>query len=179
MKEVEVWRDIGGYEGYYQVSNMGRIMSVPRIDRLGRSIGGKILSLGGGRERYANVWLCIDGTNTCFQVHKLVMEAFVGPYPPDMEVNHKNGIKRDNRLANLGYVTKSENSLHAHRVLMRGADNRGERHGMSVLLDDEVRSIRLLYGTGKYNYNMLAEFFGVDRMTVSRIAKGVGWTHIE
>ncbi len=72
------------------------------------------------RSGYRFVGLCKQGVATIYAVHRLVMEAFVGPCPAGKEVNHKNGIRSDPRLVNLEYVTHSENLLYHWRVTMRG-----------------------------------------------------------
>lgn len=105
----EVWKDIKGYEGAYQVSNKGRIKSLPRTT-----------TNGGVMKLYVNTWngycyvgLHFKGNYKSYRVHRLVMNAFVGEMP-DKQINHINGIKTDNSLENLEYCTASENLLHAH-----------------------------------------------------------------
>lgn len=105
---VEFWVSVPGYEGIYEVSSHGRVR---RISKAQGTTGG-ILATGTGK--YANVVLSKDGNVKNFSVHVLVCLAFHGPKPsPEHEVNHKNGLKRDNFYMNVHWVTKCENMQHA------------------------------------------------------------------
>lgn len=109
MKEaIEIWKDIPNYEGY-QVSNLGRVKSLERIDALGHRLKEKILKpqLDG---RYYQVVLCKQSIVKHYYVHRLVWEAFNGQIPENMQVNHINEIKTDNRLSNLNLMTAKENT---------------------------------------------------------------------
>ena len=110
MKEaIEIWKDIPNYEGLYQVSNLGRVKSLERIDALGRRVEEKILKLWINRKGYYIVCLCKQSTKKWYMVHRLVYEAFNGQIPEGYEVNHINEIKSDNRLENLNLMTHKEN----------------------------------------------------------------------
>lgn len=117
---MEIWKDIKGYEGLYQVSNLGRIKSLGRTQRCQ---GNKqeyrkerIMKqhLRGG---YYQVSLCKNSKHKHFGVHRLVALVFLDNPEAKEEVNHKNGIKTDNRVDNLEWVTRSENAIHAYREL--------------------------------------------------------------
>ena len=103
----EQWRPVPGWEGYYNVSNLGRVWSVRR-DKPMRS---HALPHTG----HLNVKLKRDGVVTSTGVHALVAAAFVGPRPEGMEVCHNNGDPSDNRLENLRYDTRRANQLDAVR----------------------------------------------------------------
>lgn len=111
----EIWKDIKGYEGLYQVSNLGRIKSLPR-DTNNQYKNGLIMKphnyLG-----YLKIQLRKNGNYKWFCVHRLVAMAFLKNYNSKLQVNHKNGNKDDNNLENLEMVTASENQLHSYRVL--------------------------------------------------------------
>src|ERR1700733_88547 len=85
----ELWKDIPGWEGYYQVSNRGRVWSVPRRDRRGRPVAGRLLrSTFHHSKGYLYVALCRDGAQYTRRVHQLVMLAFVGEPAEGEEVRH-------------------------------------------------------------------------------------------
>lgn len=103
--------------------------------------------------------------------HRVVWSYFNGPASSDLTINHKNGIKTDNRIDNLELVTVKENANHAHRTgLMR--PRKGIDHFRAKLTDDDVRTIRDLASSGKYLHREIAAMFGVRTNQVSRIAGG-------
>lgn len=100
----EIWKDIEGYEGLYQVSNIGRVKSL-NYNRTGEE---KILKLCKVRG-YLYVGLCKDGKNKSLKVHRLVATAFI-PNPENKpNIDHINTIRTDNRVENLHWVTQREN----------------------------------------------------------------------
>lgn len=107
----EEWRDVRGFEGSYQVSNMGRVRSLDRYDGLGRLVKGRMLypSLNKGRG-YLRVSFS-DGHRNYkhYEVHRLVALHFVPGYQEGLVVNHKNEIKTDNRADNLEWCTYQYN----------------------------------------------------------------------
>lgn len=110
----ELWKDVPGWEGYYQVSNHGRVWSVERVAQLSngatRRVNGKLL-----RPTLSNVYphvsLYRNKERQTRYVHTLVLLAFVGERPENMECLHKDGNPRNNRLDNLRWGTPSENNL--------------------------------------------------------------------
>ena len=143
----EIWKDVVGYEGYYQVSNLGRVRSLDRIASNGRKIKGKILSTKVNTPQYyPRVSLSVNGKMKLVQVHRLVAQAFV--YNPDPEhktqVGHKDESRTNNRADNLEWVTPKENSnmpLHRKRV---SKANEGK------VLSAETKSKISLSQKGKY-----------------------------
>lgn len=111
----EIWKDIEGFEGLYQVSNLGRVKS---LDRYVESRGHLIYRKGVIRKPfdttgYYSVTLNKDRKETTFQVHRLVAQAFI-PNPNDLPVvNHLDGRKTNNCIDNLEWTTYAENSKHA------------------------------------------------------------------
>lgn len=112
-KAPETWRPVVGYEGAYEVSDLGRVRSLDRMVYAGRGRErehvGRVLSVHTG-DKYSKVRLKLDGDGgTTWNVHTLVALAFLGPCPEGAEVCHENGDAHDNRPANLRYDTHSAN----------------------------------------------------------------------
>lgn len=106
---TEDWRDLPGYEGIYQVSNLGRVKGLDRIDSSGKSRKGRLLKPETTRVGYQQVTLYKDGKMKHFLVHRLVYTVFCGDIPEGMEVNHINEVKSDNQIENLNLMTHAEN----------------------------------------------------------------------
>ena len=111
----EIWKDIKGYEGLYQVSNLGNVKSLPRYTNNQYKNG--LIMKPHNYSGYLRIQLRKNGNYKWFCVHRLVAMAFLKNYNSQLQVNHKNGIKDDNNLENLEMVTASENQLHSYRVL--------------------------------------------------------------
>lgn len=174
MYKKEIWKDITNYEGIYQVSNLGRLKSFDRFDVAGRRIKGRVMKGRKDPHGYSLVTLYGgDGSRKDFLVHRLVMLAFHGR--SDLQVNHINGVKTDNRLENLEYCSQSHNIKHAFELgLMHGS--KGERNGRSKLTEEQVREIR--HGNGGLTQKEVAAKHGIDKAQVYRIRLGKTWKHI-
>lgn len=112
----EEWRDIPGYEGRYQISNLHRVKSLPKRTRKGERLMFPKISTAG----YLTVGLFDkEGKKHTCQVHRLIAEAFI-PNPESKPcVNHIDGDKRNNSIENLEWVTYKENTGHAYSILKR------------------------------------------------------------
>ena len=118
--ENEIWKQIKGYEGYYSVSNFGNV----RNDKTNQLLTGDINTAG-----YRRVILYQPIKKRYF-IHRLVAYHFVEGFNDKLVVNHKNGLKTDNRADNLEWVTRSENDLHAYKNDLRHVHNSGHKGDM-------------------------------------------------
>ena len=113
----EIWKPVVGYEGFYEVSNQGRVRTVARktVRSNGRptTINSKIRKLSVDKKGYLRVTLVKNEKRRTHTVHSLVLSAFVGPRPEGYLTRHLNGIPDDNRLRNLAWGTGSENQYDA------------------------------------------------------------------
>lgn len=108
----EEWRPVVGWEGYYEVSNQGRVKSLPRITAGGTRIMGRLRqpAMQGRGNPYWQIHLMRDGVPWYrVAVHRLVLESFIGPCPEGMEACHLNGNGFDNRIENLRWDTHEAN----------------------------------------------------------------------
>lgn len=166
----EEWRQVVGYDGLYEVSNIGRIKSRTNWRNLGKERIMKPTLLPIGYE-------CVRLRGKVFKyVHRLVLESFVGPCPPGKEVNHKDSHRANNILGNLEYVTHFENIHHAmdkgriiHPV--------GEKASKAKLTRDQVLEVRALRKTG-LTLAAIANKFGITNQSVDYIVKYRNWRHV-
>lgn len=178
----EVWKDIPDYEGYYQVSNMGRVRSLDRhyYNSRGRKRyhAGVIIKQNIDPQRYRQVGLHRNGVSRTFRVHVLVMLVFVGERQGVDVINHKDGDKDNNSVANLEYCSQSHNMYHAHSTgLIKIIGKKGEANNSSKLLDWQVLEIRNLRSQGLTNKNIAVKF-NVSESLVSVITRGESWRHL-
>lgn len=163
----ERWRDINGYIGLYQVSDQGRVRSLWRND-------GRIMRP--AKRGHGYMGLVLYGgkkTPRSFYVHRLVLEAFAGPAPTSThQAGHRNGQPNDNRLANLRWVSPSENAADKK---LHGTIPRGESASWSKLTADDVRHIRKSAKTSAE----LAREYGVSPGAVSMARTGKTWRHLD
>lgn len=162
----ELWRDVRGYEGYYQVSNKGRVYST----RSQRN-----LSLTHEKRGYVSVELNVQGVNKRVKIHRLVAKSFIPPVEGKALVNHINSIRNDNRVENLEWCTQSENILHGFKY--GNKDSHGENHSHNKLTEKQVIEILQLKGT--VTQQKIADMFNISRENISRIHRRISWQHIQ
>jgi hypothetical protein len=185
---MEIWKDIKGFEGSYQISNMGNVRSLDREvkSKVGyRKIKGMYLKFLIDKDGYHSVNLKKKQLSYKLRVHRLVCDAFIENIDNKPQVNHINGIKNDNRLINLEWASLSENRKHAYSTgLQNGINRRGEKNNFTKLTSKQVIEIRELYTcklTGKKNKNgcltmkEIAKMYGITSGAVQRIVSKKNW----
>lgn len=181
QKVIEVWKDIPGWEGLYQVSDAGRVRSLDRRilcdSRWGgkeyRTYKGKLLKSHKNPDGY-NCIALTEARNTLGHfVHVLVALAFIGPKREGMQVCHRDGNPSNDNLSNLRYGTQKENYEDSIR---HGTAAIGSRNKNSKLTEDAVRWIRQ-HGNDKTRVYLAAKF-GVSTVTIYRIRQNQIWTHV-
>ncbi|MEB5649029.1 NUMOD4 motif-containing HNH endonuclease [Mammaliicoccus sciuri] len=145
----EIWKDVPGYEGYYQASNLGRIKSLERkveyINQEDRILKEKIMKLNPTSRGYIRISLCKKGRSRSHFVHRLIVSAFIGE--SNLQVNHIDGVKTNNNIENLEYVTPQENVSHAVRIgLIKNSSKINEK----LIIKDYKNGFRLRQLEKKY-----------------------------
>ncbi len=177
----EVWKDVIGFEGQYQVSNTGRVKSLSRIQYRGESqfrypVPEKILKC---KKNNKSGHLAVDLEKGNIRlVHRLVLEVFVGPCPEGMECCHEDGNPSNNILTNLRWDTKKSNAAdrRKHGTAFNGP--RGDTHPFAKVTANIVRKIREDYATGNFSLKDLSRTYHIHIMTLSNLINRVTWKHV-
>lgn len=171
----EVWKPIEGYEGLYDISNLGRVKSLPKQSGSRLNINSTIMRLGSDKNGYSVISLSKNGKYKLCKVHRLVGQAFI-PNPENKPcINHKNLIKNDNAFVNLEWVTIYENSFHSS---LHGKNwGIGEKNNSAKLSDDDIRAIKHLSFFG-YKARHLYDMFGVSKNCIQYILNNEKWQHV-
>ncbi|WP_448677289.1 NUMOD4 motif-containing HNH endonuclease [Delftia acidovorans] len=171
---TEQWKPIAGYEGFYEISTLGRVRSLPRIDSIGRARKGRMKATPIDRTStgYRFARLSKDGIAKKLVVHVLVLETFVGPRPsPAMEACHGDGDRANPVLSNLRWDTAKGNAADKRR---HGTNMEGEKAPVAVLTNAMVRQIL----DSQLSSLKLAPLLGVASSTVRAVRLGQNWSHL-
>lgn len=168
----ERWLPVPGYEGRYDVSDLGRVRSRKK-DRRTASRGG-VLKPGLNGAGYLIVVLYRGRERWTVAIHRLVLLAFVGPCPDGQEVRHGPNGRLDNRLSQLRYGTPCENYEDQRRD---GTARRGGQYAHAKLTDQIVLACRNRAAAGETSKSLAAEF-GVAASTIQRIIRGQKWSYL-
>lgn len=179
--EPERWLPVVGYEGLYEVSDLGRVRSLSRVVSRSGPRGPRVRIAGqalkvrppAGTDPYAHVELNRDGERRYMRVHVLVAAAFLGPRPAGYEICHGPGGKTDNRLANLSYGTRAKNN--GPDKLRDGTARFGTRNLQAKLTDEIVRECRDRVAAGE-SRRALAREFGVSPTAMEYAVRGIKWS---
>jgi len=163
MRKNEEWSYVEG-SPEYRVSNQGRVYSFK---------SNRLLSCARGGTGYPQVRI----DNRSRKVHQLVLESFVGPCPDGFECDHKNGIRHDNRLENLHWVTRQENMLNRRN---HGTHNvvKGERNHTAKLTESDVRDIRTMISWG-IPCTGIADMYGMKSQSIDAIKHRKSWAYLD
>lgn len=176
---MEIWKSVLGYEGFYEVSNNGRVKSLTRMvryrGRQSRTAPGRMLRPRRDKDGYSRVVLSRDGRSKPIVIHCLMLEAFVGPRPGGFYGCHDNGDNSDNRLSNLAWKTPKQNADDRDR---HGNTLRGSKQWLSRLTEDDVLAIRKRYVPNLVTYAEIAKDYGVQAVTISHVIKRRSWNHV-
>ncbi len=176
---MENWKPITGFEGLYEVSDLGRVKSLER-DVLKwdgkRKVDSRILGLSkkGG---YQSIGLWSNGILKTKMVHRLVAMAFIPNPLNKKQVNHKNGIKNDNRVVNLEWCTPKENSHHAWKIGLQ-KQGKGESHPSATIDEKTALEIKEMCKNGSYTKREIALMFGTTYSVVREIYRNKTWRHL-
>lgn len=166
-KDVE-WRDIPGYEGLYECSEYGDIYSL---------ISGRVLVAGDDGKGYTHLGLYKDKICKTYLVYRLVALTFIGELPHGLHTNHIDGVKSNNHVSNLEYITPLENTRHAIELGL--VDNNGEKNPNRKLSEPDIPKIRKLLSLGEMTQKQIGEIFGVSRHAISLIKTGRTWKCVD
>lgn len=173
----EIWKDIPNYEGLYQVSNLGNFKSFDRIVKYNNVTvirKGRLLKLRQNRDGYSYTVFSVNSIRKTIKPHRIVAEVFLkNPFNKPC-VNHKNGIKHDNRIENLEWVTYSENTIHAVSIGLKKGKKNGTSH-LCKLTKKQVNKIKNMYSKGNISQFAISKQFNISQSQVSRICRGVNW----
>lgn len=175
--EEEIWKDIVGYEGYYQVSNKGRVKSLGRkgsgcclFDRI------KKITKSKDKTHYDSFGLCINGKSKSFMIHRVIAIHFIPNPESKKEVNHIDGNKSNNSISNLEWVTPSENIYHGLKLGIMNTANGLTKPNVRFSRQDVVEiKKRIIKGDLGVN---IAKDYGVNKVLIYNIKSGRTWKHI-
>lgn len=178
----EIWKDITGYEGHYQISNLGRVRSLDTMAPNGNHVlvkkWGQIRKISISKQGYFIVGLFKNNIQKTFKVHRLIAFAFIEKPSGKNIINHKDGNKLNNSIDNLEWCTYKENSVHAvlNNLINKA---RGERIGISVLTEAQAKEIKELCKT--YKTEQIRRMLGFPRSKrhlIRSIKDNICWKHI-
>lgn len=175
----EIWKSVVGYENSYEVSNAGNVRRIGK----GRGTRHHVLKprlhpkLG---YLYVNLWQNNKGKSQ--NIHAIVAECFIGPRPTGARyvVNHKDGVRTNNLVDNLEWITHKENIMHGILVLghKTGKAFKGKENGYAKITDEVVLDIRRMYATKAYTLKQISILFDLAVSSIHRIVRRQSWKHV-
>ena len=179
---MEIWKDIDGYEGHYQISSLSRVKSLSRPSWNGKvffNTKERILSPRVKDNGYLFVTLCINNNKHHKYIHRLVAQTFLPNLDNLPQVNHKDCDKTNNQVDNLEWCNQNFNIRHAwDNGLMKPNGCIGVKNGRALLTESQVLEIRAKYVPRKYTIQMLCKEYGILYGTVQSIILRKTWKHL-
>jgi len=175
---MEIWKDIEGYEGIYQVSNLGRVKSLERIivckNNVKKFYSEKFLKPVSDNQGYQIIHLNSKiHKSKNHKIHRLVAFAFIPIINGKIEINHIDGNKKNNEINNIEWCTSSENKKHAFKLGLR--NNKGENGSHKI---KEKQAIEIKYQNKGKTLKCIAKKYNVSIALISKIKNNKVWTHI-
>lgn len=171
LNEQEIWKQMPGHPEY-KISNFGNIKSF-KIDR----VNGKCIHPGDNGHGYKLIHLYENNHGERYYIHRLVASVFIQNNNNLPQINHKNGLKYDNRVNNLEWCTMSQNVKHSINVLGR-KELHGEERPNSKLKQCQVKEIMEMLSL-HIQQKLIAEKFNVSIRAISNIKTGDRWKHVK
>ncbi len=163
----EIWMPVTGFEGYYEVSILGRVKNSRR---------GSLIKSHPDKDGYLRVRFFIHNTKTKHSIHRLVANAFIPKHSPELQVNHIDGDKFNNAAPNLEWVTSRQNIHHAVDIGLR--NHKGSANHFSSLNEAQVAEIKKKIQDG-IKYRAIAQFYNVKTSCISKIKLNHTWQHVQ
>ena len=183
----EVWKNVIGYEGLYQVSNLGNVKSLDREvapnNRVPSWRKGKMCKQSKSNLGYMTVGFTVNNVKVNKYVHRLVAEVFVDNINDYPQVNHIDCNKTNNKTNNLEWCTNSQNHIHAtknglNKLHLHRVAYSGEENGRSLLTKEQVLEIKQKYIPYKYSAKKLSKEYNVSESCITHILNNTSWQKI-
>lgn len=181
--ELEDWKDVVGYEEYYAISSIGRVISYPRKvwsvkNNCYANRKGRLLKQKHTYDGYRTITLHVDTIRKETMVHRLIAQAFIPNFENKAYVNHIDGNKQNNHIDNLEWVTASENCIHAIKTGL-APSLAGEGNIKSSITEEQAIYIKQNYFKQSHgNKQEFASHLPISNSVVKKIAYGTLWSHL-